>query len=91
MNHAVNVDECDGYRNEIPEQRLHPVLHLQAGAGIGFVHELVPTPAEFIAAEQRNNQGAQRQNIGGNYEIPEIQPGGTFCKRLEASTIVQAV
>lgn len=48
----VNVKQYDHNRNEVLEYRPHPVLHLQAFAGIGFQDEIIPSPADLAAAEE---------------------------------------
>ena len=73
--HAHNVDNDDRYGNNIAEDGLHPVSDLQALAGIGFSQEVLPTPAVTLtAAEHDEGQGAQRQQVVGNNEVPQIQP-----------------
>ena len=79
----VNVNKYDHRRHEIPEQRLHPGLHLQALARIGLSNEVVPTPSNLVAAKQREHQGPQRKDVCRDDEIPEIQPGSSFREGLE--------
>ena len=81
--HAIDIDEQDGRRDHIPEQRLHPRADLQAPAGVGLQQEAVPSPAELVAAEQGKHQGSQGQNIVGHQEIPQVQPGSALRKGLE--------
>ena len=44
--HAIDIDEQDGRRDHIPEQRPHPRANLQALPGVGLQQEIVPAPAE---------------------------------------------
>ena len=59
---TVDVQCQDADRDKILEDRLHPVLDLQAFTRIGFLDEVVPTPAKLVAAEDREKQRAERQS-----------------------------
>ena len=81
--HAVNIDEDDRSRDEIAEDGLHPGLDLPALARVGLGEEIVPAPAEFIAAVEREDERAERQDVVGDEEVPEIEPCAAVRKRLE--------
>ena len=81
--HAVNIDEDDRGRDEIAEDGLHPGLDLPALARVGLGEEIVPAPAEFIAAVEREDERAERQDVVGDEEVPEIEPCAAVRKRLE--------
>ena len=82
-NHSVYIDKYDCDRDHEAEKGFHPRLYFHAFAGVGFGDEIVPAPAELIAAEQSENKRAERKNGGRYYEVPEIKPGCTGGKRLE--------
>ena len=80
-NQTHDVDNDDSCGNHIAENRLHPVLNLQALAGVGFLDKVFPAPAiALVAAENNKAQGAQRQQICGDQEIPQVQPCSAFCE-----------
>ena len=61
--HTHDVNDDNSHGNYIAKDRLHPVLDLQTLTGIGFSQHVVPAPAiALAAAEQRNDQRAQRQD-----------------------------
>ena len=85
--HDVNNDHSHG--NHIAENGLHPVLDFQALAGVGFCQEVLPAPAiALVAAENDKDQRAQRQQVVGDDEIPQIQPCGAFREGLEGPQAV---
>lgn len=51
-NDAVDIKCNNAQRYENAEERLHPALYLHAPAGVGFNNEVIPAPAESVAAEQ---------------------------------------
>jgi len=80
--HHINND--DGHGDNIAENGFHPLLDLHALAGVGLGQEIVPTPAiALVAAEDHEHQRTQRQQVGGDQEVPQIQPGRAFGKGLE--------
>ena len=86
---AHDVDHQNAHGNHILEHGLHPILHLQALAGIGLGLEVLPAPAVALAAaEQRDDQRAQRQQVVGNDEVPQIQPCSALGKGLEGPQAV---
>ena len=87
-NHAVNINKQNCTRHKIPKNRLHPGADLQAPAGVGFGHKIVPAPAKAVAAEQRQHQRPQRQHIVADDEVPEVQPRAARRKRLEVQHAV---
>ncbi len=76
--YAVYVDDGDDDGNNVSEQRFLPFLYFQSFACIGFTDETVPAPADPVTAEESEYQRAERQDVCGNYEIPEVQPGRSF-------------
>ena len=85
---AVDVQRRDADGDEVLEDRLHPVLYLQSLARVGLGQEFVPAPADLVAAEHREYQRAQRQQVGAHDEVPEIQPGAAVGKGLEVEHAV---
>ena len=79
---TVNIkcydDECHD-----EEPRFHPVLYLQALAGVGSGNEVVPAPTDLGGAEEGDNDGAERKQVRGNDEVPEIEERAAFCERLK--------
>ena len=51
----------------------HPVVHLEAFAGVDFLLVVVPAPAVAGDAEQQVDEGAQRQEEVADEEILHIQ------------------
>ena len=80
---AVDIQEDYRYRNQVLEEGLHPILNLGAVAGVGFQHEVLPAPANFVAAEAGDDQRTQRQHVIADDEIPEIKPGRTGGERYK--------
>ena len=64
MYQTVDVQPCHADGDDVLEDRFHPAPDLQAFAGIGFLHELVPAPADPVAAEQGEDEGAYGQQVG---------------------------
>ena len=56
--HAVGIDESDNDGSDILKNRAHPRTDLETSAGVCFTDEIIPAPAEFVAAEQRQHKGA---------------------------------
>ena len=77
----IYYDDADRY--EVFEYRFHPFFYLQTFACIGFFKELIPSPAFFITAEQRDYKGTERKQVRAYYEIPEIKPCTVFRERME--------
>lgn len=82
-NQPVHIQEGHHGGDHVTEDGFHPWPDLQAFAGVGFGHEVVPAPAELVAAEQRKDQRAYGQQVGGNDEVPEVQPCGALREGLE--------
>ena len=81
--YTVYIDDCDDDGNGVFEQRFLPFLYFQAVACIGFPDEAVPAPSDPVTAEEGENKGSQRQDVSGDDEVPEVQPGRSIRKRLE--------
>jgi len=87
--HTHNVDDDNCYGNHIAEEGLHPVADLQTLAGICFSQEILPAPAVTLAAaEDHEDHGAQRQQVVGDDEVPQIQPCSALGKGLEGPQAV---
>ena len=85
--HDIDNHNCGG--DEVAEDRFHPVPYLQSLTGVGLSNEIFPTPAAALAAtEDHKDQGAKRQEVSGDHEIPQIQPCRTLCKGLELENAV---
>ena len=84
-----DVEQDDRAGHDVGEDRLHPRLNLQALAGVGLGDEVIPAPAvTLVAAEDGEGEGAQRQQVGGDEEVPEIQPCGALGEGLERQQAV---
>ena len=62
----------------------------QPFARVGFCQEVVPAPAHFPAAEQDEDQTAQRQDVLAYKEVFQIQHCGIWTEGLEAAPQVIA-
>ena len=85
---AVDIQRRDADGNKILEDGLHPVLDFQALAGVCLSNKVVPSPAELPAAEQCEDEGAYRQAVRADDEIPEVKPGTAVGKGLEVEHAV---
>ena len=74
-NHAVEIDEDNQKGQHILAEGLEPAAEFRPLAGIGLGEEVVPAPAPAVAAEEHHTQRAQRQEVVGHQEVPQIQPG----------------
>lgn len=81
--HTIDINEGNDAGQDKTENGFHPRLYLQALACICFLDEVIPTPAEFVTAEDGKHQRAKRQDVIGNNEVPEIKPSRAFCEGLE--------
>lgn len=86
--HAVDIDENDNDRSDILKNRTHPRTDLETSAGVCLTDEIIPTPAELVAAEQRQHKRAERQDVVRNDKVPQIKPGGAFRERLKMNDAV---
>ena len=62
-NHSVYIDKYDCNRNHEAEKWFHPRLYFHAFACVGFGDEIVPAPAELVAAVEREDERAERQDV----------------------------
>ena len=85
---TIDIKEGHDHGYDDLEDGFHPLLYFHALAGIGLGNEVVPAPAELIAAEQRKDERADRQQVGRNDEIPEIEPCASLCEGLEGKGAV---
>ena len=70
---AEHEDEQDNEGQAIGQVAAHPVVHLEAFAGVDFLLVVVPAPAVAGDAEQQVDEGAQRQEEVADEEILHIQ------------------
>ena len=85
FNQSGNVDHNDGNGGNDAEEGHHPVFDLQAFAGVGFCHKLLPAKAKALeCTEDHETQGANGQQVSGNDEVPKIQYGGVGAEGFEA-------
>ena len=82
------IDEYNGNRYDVSEYGLHPAFYPETLSGVCLSRKAVPAPAEFVAAEQGENEGAERQNVVRDEEIPEIEPCGALRKGLKMENAV---
>lgn len=77
--------DCDyAKRNKVREDCLHPVFDFETFALVCFLHEFFPAQAEFAAAaENRENQRAERKKVVAYDKIPEIKPCRAFAERVK--------
>ena len=66
---------------------LLPVLHLRPDTGIGFLKEIIPSPAKLMTAEEGEDERTQRQYVSRNNKVPKVHPGRPFSKWLEMQDI----
>ena len=86
---ADDVQYDDDDWHNVLEDRLHPRLDLEAFACVGFGDKVVPAPSETVgAAEYGEYECADRQQVGADDEVPEIEPCAAFRERLEVQDAV---
>ena len=80
---AEHEDEQDDEGQAIGQVAAHPVVHLEAVAGVDFLLVVVPAPAVAGDAEQQVDEGAERQEEVADEEVLQIQ----HCAAEDGETV----
>ena len=75
------------YPGQIEAQKLRK-LHASARIGLGY--EPVPAPSVAVAAEEHEQEGAQRKNVVADDEVLQIEHRAAGTEGLEVGPDVEA-
>ena len=70
---ADDIQCDDNDRNNKLEDRLHPILHLHALAGVGLSLKVLPAPSYAAGTEQYKYQRTERQQVVADNVILKIE------------------
>ena len=90
LNVSLGEDEKKHHRQYPGQIETQESEELHTLARIGLGNEVVPAPAVAVAAEQHEQEGAERKNVVADDEVFKIKHGAALAEGLEAGPHVEA-